>query len=109
MSESGTRSRNLIPPPPSVTSLTRALPSLSLSLLWKRSWEVIDNAAPFEVLGMEILPLPVHHGGTYVCLGFSFGNGSFVYLSDVSEVQPHILETLKSFDIELLVLDCLDR
>ena len=47
------------------------------------------------------------HGGSYICLGYSFGGGKLVYLSDVSEVQPHILAKLGKFAIENLVLDAL--
>uniref|UniRef100_A0A7S2WXU7 Metallo-beta-lactamase domain-containing protein n=3 Tax=Chloropicon primus TaxID=1764295 RepID=A0A7S2WXU7_9CHLO len=72
-------------------------------------WEVIDNNSDFEILGVKIVPLPVLHGGSYVCLGFSFDGGKFVYLSDVSEVQPPIMAQLESYSIETLILDCLDR
>ena len=72
-------------------------------------WEIIENAVPFEIEGVEIIPLPVLHGADYICLGFAFGKGKFVYLSDVSEVQPHIMKQLKEYCIDLLVLDSLDK
>ncbi len=42
-------------------------------------WRVIDNATPFAVRGkgqaVQVTPIPVLHGGQYVCLGFAFGQG----------------------------------
>jgi len=72
-------------------------------------WEVVENDVPFEIEGLEVIPLPVLHGGDYICLGFCFGGGKFIYLSDVSEVQPHIMRQLEAYEIEILVLDCLDK
>ncbi len=69
----------------------------------------MENDVPFEIEGLEVVPLPVLHGGDYICLGFCFGGGKFIYLSDVSEVQPHIMRQLEAYEIEILVLDCLDR
>jgi phosphoribosyl 1,2-cyclic phosphodiesterase len=70
-------------------------------------WEVIENSVPFHIEGVKVIPLPVLHGGDYICLGFAFGEGNFVYLSDISGVQPHVLKQLKGYDIEILVLDAL--
>ena len=74
-------------------------------------WEIIDNSEPFEIEGLfRIVPLPVLHGGDYICLGFAFGEEpKNIYLSDVSAVQPHIMSQLLEYEIEVLVLDCLDK
>eukprot|EP00933_Yihiella_yeosuensis_P085019 TRINITY_DN9979_c1_g1_i1.p1 TRINITY_DN9979_c1_g1~~TRINITY_DN9979_c1_g1_i1.p1 ORF type:complete len:430 (-),score=54.49 TRINITY_DN9979_c1_g1_i1:245-1534(-) len=58
--------------------------------------------------GLQVMPLPVLHGGTYVCMGFSFGaNGEFVYLSDLSKVPGDTMEYLEECALEVLVLDSL--
>lgn len=58
--------------------------------------------------GLQVQPLPVLHGGTYVCMGFRFGaKGEFIYLSDVSKVPDDTMAILKSTQAEVLVVDAL--
>eukprot|EP00512_Aurantiochytrium_limacinum_P013536 CAMPEP_0171583860 /NCGR_PEP_ID=MMETSP0961-20121227/11056_1 /TAXON_ID=87120 /ORGANISM="Aurantiochytrium limacinum, Strain ATCCMYA-1381" /LENGTH=403 /DNA_ID=CAMNT_0012141151 /DNA_START=1159 /DNA_END=2370 /DNA_ORIENTATION=- len=68
-----------------------------------------DKLAPFSAAGLEMTPLPVFHGDNYLSLGFSFGktNSKFVYISDVSTIPPHVMEVLRKWDIEYLVIDTL--
>jgi phosphoribosyl 1,2-cyclic phosphodiesterase len=63
----------------------------------------------FEVAGIRVQPLRLYHGGTYICLGFVFGEeGSRVaYLSDVKVIPPPTLEYLRSITIDTLILDAL--
>lgn len=70
---------------------------------------VVDEGVAFQpVQGLQVRPLPVLHGGCYVCLGFAFGaRGEFVYLSDVSEVPPATMRALRECDTEVLVVDAL--
>lgn len=36
-------------------------------------WRIVDsNDSGFEVEGLFVRPLPVLHGGDYICLGFEF-------------------------------------
>jgi len=44
---------------------TRIVPDLN--------YVIIDSNSPFVVEGLEFTPLPVLHGGDYICLGFRFG------------------------------------
>ncbi|GBG29003.1 Hypothetical Protein FCC1311_052252 [Hondaea fermentalgiana] len=70
-----------------------------------------DALSPFSVAGLDITPLPVYHGANYLSLGFAFGksNRKFVYLSDVSEIPPKIMDQLRKWDIEYLVIDTLHK
>eukprot|EP00930_Biecheleria_cincta_P051328 TRINITY_DN3649_c0_g1_i1.p1 TRINITY_DN3649_c0_g1~~TRINITY_DN3649_c0_g1_i1.p1 ORF type:complete len:306 (+),score=33.24 TRINITY_DN3649_c0_g1_i1:66-983(+) len=69
---------------------------------------ISENADFFPLERLRVQPLPVHHGGTYVCLGFAFGgNGEFVYLSDVSSIPPETMDMLKQCKMDVLVLDAL--
>lgn len=77
-----------------------------------------------EVEGLSITPLPVLHGGEYVCLGFEFSPAHqrqegevpadrFVYLSDVSEIPPKIMSSITRGGAgsppRVLVIDALKR
>lgn len=58
---------------------------------------------------VPVRAFPVHHGGDYVSLGFTFGRpGEFVYISDVKFIPPSSLAFLQSLPpIQTLVLDCI--
>lgn len=79
-------------------------------------WHAIDEAAPFDVCGVEFTPLPVEHGAGYTCMGYAFGpdEHKVVYLSDYTHVPPDVLARLRAWStdgkrIALLVLDAIDR
>jgi len=61
--------------------------------------------------GIPVEIFPVYHGGTYISLGFNFGDpGQFVYISDVKVIPEESMAYLRSIPhIKILVLDCLDR
>ncbi|HSI95046.1 MAG: MBL fold metallo-hydrolase [Methylophilaceae bacterium] len=58
--------------------------------------------APFKLFGMEIIPIPAHHGRANV---FGYRIGKFAYLTDVSEIPESSLGLLAGLDV--LLLDCL--
>ncbi|KAL8276368.1 hypothetical protein RQP46_011213 [Phenoliferia psychrophenolica] len=65
------------------------------------TWHIIDDSQPFSILGVRIVPLPVHHGQffttpptPYLCLGFLF-NSTLCYMSDVSHVPDTVWEILE--------------
>ena len=60
------------------------------------------NSAPFEVLGAQIVPVPLEHG-CYECLGFRIGN--VAYCTDVKTIPESSRGLLA--DLDVLVLDCL--
>ncbi|KAI5475166.1 hypothetical protein MNV49_001853 [Pseudohyphozyma bogoriensis] len=64
-------------------------------------WCIFDDTKPFELLGVRVVPLPVHHGQYFTtpptpfkCLGFLF-NSEICYLSDVSFIPPEIWAILE--------------
>jgi len=59
-------------------------------------FRLIDGDKPFEVEGLEFIPLPVEHGPDYICLGFRFGR--VAYLSDVSKIPDSTLKLLQFKD-----------
>eukprot|EP00045_Choanoeca_perplexa_P009820 m.96030 g.96030 ORF g.96030 m.96030 type:complete len:351 (-) comp15041_c0_seq2:1054-2106(-) len=63
----------------------------------------------FNACGLDIKPLRLHHGGSYLALGFLFGPpGSRVaYLSDTNGIPSKSMELLKAQPIDILVLDAL--
>ncbi|CAE7368654.1 unnamed protein product [Symbiodinium sp. CCMP2592] len=69
----------------------------------------VEEFETFQPLpGFEVQPLPVLHGGTYVCMGFRFGmHGEVLYLSDVSKVPDKTMAVLKASRAEVLVVDAL--
>lgn len=62
----------------------------------------IISGAPFDVCGMEFVPVPILHG-TQTIYGFRFGNAA--YLTDHSEIPDTSLELLRGLDV--LFLDAL--
>eukprot|EP01012_Entosiphon_sulcatum_P056748 TRINITY_DN80445_c0_g1_i1.p1 TRINITY_DN80445_c0_g1~~TRINITY_DN80445_c0_g1_i1.p1 ORF type:complete len:338 (-),score=51.88 TRINITY_DN80445_c0_g1_i1:18-1004(-) len=70
---------------------------------------------PFKIASagnVEVTPLPVYHGGTYICFGFAFGNGPsgrFVYLSDVNEIPGPVFTQINEQPTSVLVVDCLHK
>ena len=65
-------------------------------------FRVID-AQPFEVEGLEFIPLPVKHGSRYESFGYRFGPVS--YVSDASEISDKTAQLIEGS--ELLILDAL--
>jgi phosphoribosyl 1,2-cyclic phosphodiesterase len=68
----------------------------------KLDFKTID-AEPFEVDGLEFIPLPVSHGRNYEVFGFRFGSVS--YVSDASGISDGTANLIAGS--ELLVLDAL--
>lgn len=62
------------------------------------------DAAPFEINGISVLPLPVKHLHMDV-LGFRFGN--FSYITDANFISEETFQRLKG--TEVLVLNALQR
>ncbi|GAA5828644.1 hypothetical protein JCM11251_000885 [Rhodosporidiobolus azoricus] len=67
------------------------------------TWQIFDEKEPFEVCGLEVVPLPVHHGrffttppSPYFCLGFLFAR-QILYLSDVSYIPQDVWTTLSQY------------
>jgi phosphoribosyl 1,2-cyclic phosphate phosphodiesterase len=58
---------------------------------------------PFEVLGMEVVPIRLQHGPRFQVLGFRFGN--IAYCTDTNEIPPESMERLQGLDV--LILDAL--
>jgi len=52
---------------------------------------------------LQFIPLKVFHGAPYVCLGYRFGN--ITYISDCSEIPDETRALLKG--TELLIIDSL--
>lgn len=64
-------------------------------------WRIFDQNEHVDILGVDILPLPVHHGkifstpgAPYYCLGFLFDR-KIAYLSDVSLVPEEVWDLLE--------------
>eukprot|EP00026_Physarum_polycephalum_P009791 Phypoly_transcript_09927.p1 GENE.Phypoly_transcript_09927~~Phypoly_transcript_09927.p1 ORF type:complete len:317 (+),score=34.87 Phypoly_transcript_09927:388-1338(+) len=70
---------------------------------------IIDPSSPFVVEGLEFTPLPVYHGGDYICLGFRFGkNESVAYISDTNIIPDETREKIIGQNsVDYLILDCL--
>ena len=74
-------------------------------------WHVFVHDKPFDVCGIQVTPLPVHHGAyftdppkPYYCNGFLFDR-SIVYLGDVSYVPESIYESIAALpDLDSLSL-----
>ncbi|GAA6010398.1 hypothetical protein JCM11491_006304 [Sporobolomyces phaffii] len=67
------------------------------------AWHVIDPVAPFDLCGIQVVPLPVEHGKffttppkPFLCSGFLF-NRQICYLSDVSAVPPSVYDTISRY------------
>lgn len=58
---------------------------------------------PFEVLGTEVIPLPLKHGPRFDVLGFRFGN--VAYCTDCNFIPPETEEKMQGLDT--LVLNAL--
>eukprot|EP00434_Breviolum_minutum_P023671 symbB.v1.2.020881.t1/scaffold1778.1/size101634/1 len=79
--------------------------------------EVSDDETMELVDGLPLRVFPVWHGGTYISLGFAFGDrlkGGYplVYISDISAVPPKtmtFLEEAAACGIDLFMVDALSR
>ena len=58
---------------------------------------------PFRVLGVDVVPMRLHHGPRFKVLGFRFGD--LAYCTDTNEIPPESLEKLQGLDV--LILDAL--
>ena len=61
-----------------------------------------EVGAPFMLLGVEVVPVPLLHGRQEV-LGYRIGN--FAYLTDVSEIPASSWDLLRGLDV--MVIDAL--
>eukprot|EP01147_Barroeca_monosierra_P002702 gene2702-5584_t len=78
----------------------------------KLSWKTFDHAeddithlpSKFSVCGLEIQPVSMFHGGSYICYGFIFGPNlaKIAYLSDVKKFPGC---TLKDHDSHLNLIE----
>lgn len=59
--------------------------------------------APFDVLGVNVIPIPLKHGPYFDVLGFRIGD--FAYCTDTNEVPDSSIELLQGVDT--LVIDAL--
>ncbi|ORX54235.1 hypothetical protein BCR36DRAFT_348290 [Piromyces finnis] len=70
-------------------------------------FNVIDINQPFYVEGIEIIPLPVHHGvfkdQPFICLGFRVDN--FSYISDCVKIPETTFNLIKGSSV--IILDAL--
>ncbi|KAK4046664.1 hypothetical protein OIO90_006476 [Microbotryomycetes sp. JL221] len=65
-------------------------------------WRIFDQSKPMTILGIDVVPLPVHHGKIfsepgqppYICLGYLFDR-QIVYLSDVSLIPENVWDVLR--------------
>jgi len=64
--------------------------------------ELHDITGPFELFGVEFLPVPVLHGDAPI-IGFRFGSAA--YLTDFSEIPETSMQMLQ--DLDILFLDAL--
>ncbi|GAA5947594.1 hypothetical protein JCM3765_000991 [Sporobolomyces pararoseus] len=67
------------------------------------TWHVIDPETPFDLFGIEVIPLPVEHGKffttppkPFMCSGFLF-NRQICYLSDVSAVPNSVYRLISQY------------
>lgn len=63
---------------------------------------IVHADEPFEVVGMQVVPVPVMHGRSRI-YGFRFGD--LAYLTDHSDIPPESLTLLEGLDV--LFLDAL--
>jgi len=86
--------------------LQEKLNSTTARIIPDLHYVLIDGSTPFVVEGLEFTPLPVLHGGDYVCLGYKFGRKAQIcYISDTNLIPEKTKELVKGTD--LLILDCL--
>jgi phosphoribosyl 1,2-cyclic phosphate phosphodiesterase len=62
------------------------------------------STGPVEILGAQVLPIPLRHG-RFPVLGFRFGN--VAYCTDTNGIPAESMTLLQGLDV--LVLDCLRR
>lgn len=70
---------------------------------------VIDDNESLDIDGLPIRTFPVYHGGDYISLGFDIGSSKLIYISDVKIIPQTSMIYLKSLEIDVLVIDALDR
>ena len=69
---------------------------------YRPSLETFAVAETFCLFGLNVEPLPLHHGKDWAC-GYRIAD--FAYLTDCSGIPPHTLDRLSN--LELLVIDAL--
>ncbi|KAG1149234.1 hypothetical protein G6F37_004361 [Rhizopus arrhizus] len=73
-------------------------------------YHVIDTDRPFEIEGLEFMPLPAYHGiyqttkEPYYCYGFKFDNVS--YISDTNHIPPATMDFIQGKS-RIFIVDCL--
>lgn len=94
--------------------LTTAVPYVDDAELITRTyvpilrWNVVQPRTDSMFHGLPVHSFPVEHGPGYISLGFVFGSGQFVYISDVSKLPEETIIYLQSVQpIEVLVIDAL--
>ncbi len=65
----------------------------------KPAMEMHPVHAPFELLGREIVPIPVFHGGMEI-YGYRIGN--FAYLTDVSRLPDESIRLLQGVEVAVV-------
>lgn len=77
------------------------------------NYQVISTDKPFNIHGLEFMPLPVHHGiylssgEPYWCLGFKIGD-AVSYISDTNYIPPDTMKRIISGPPnQVFVVDCL--
>ncbi|CAK9096288.1 Putative hydrolase C777.06c [Durusdinium trenchii] len=86
------------------TKIKTFVASLAFTVMATPSLE--EPSEHFNAAGLELVPVPVFHGPDYISLGFAFGKTKkFVYISDCSEVPERTMKELKTWDIDVLVID----
>ncbi|MCB1036995.1 MAG: MBL fold metallo-hydrolase [Acidobacteria bacterium] len=65
----------------------------------KPSLELVEVAGPFELFGLEVVPIPVDHGNLPV-LGFRIGG--FAYVTDCNAIPRRSRELLRGLEVLIL-------
>jgi len=68
----------------------------------KPQLELLEVREPFRLLGREVVPVPVWHGGMEV---FGYRIGGFAYVTDCNRIPDSSFELLAG--VEVLILDAL--
>ncbi len=93
--------------PDTLASVRRVFPYIFSSQTFESSKPKIEvhelNGTPFDLFGVAVTPVKLHHGKQCEVMGFRFGNAA--YLTDHSEIPEASLEKLHGLDV--LFLDAL--
>lgn len=104
----------LMPPDPSKTDIERRVSSLDWRMYGENEYFIPFR--PIPQVPIEMTPIPMYHGGEYICMGFVIsvreregGKETVIaYLSDTNEVPKNSLDYLRALNtIDLVVVDVL--